>query len=208
MGRAQGYRPIATYEGGQANVGLPKSIGATSSRGPPYREPRLQPESAGIVSPPATRAGMAVRRLSQASYAKMSRDRRRLRPSHRVLALDVTGPLVQRDLALTLEKSSVSRLVDGLARRGLVERNPHPEDGRQLQVGLTEAGRLRSRRFGRRAQHGWQDCSPPSPPTSGTLSSPGLESPTPPTTLTWSPPCMSGLTLNSPITAPTPSLAE
>lgn len=60
-----------------------------------------------------------------------------------MLALEVTGPLVQRDLAvaLTLEKSSVSRLVDGLARRGLVERNPHPEDGRQLQGGLTDAGR-------------------------------------------------------------------
>jgi len=60
-----------------------------------------------------------------------------------LLALDVTGPLVQRDLAfaLKLEKSTVSRLVDGLARRGFVERDPHPQDGRQLLVGLTDVGR-------------------------------------------------------------------
>ncbi|WP_428563800.1 MAG: MarR family winged helix-turn-helix transcriptional regulator [Solidesulfovibrio sp. DCME] len=38
---------------------------------------------------------------------------------------------------LFLEKSSVSRLVDGLERRGFISRAPDPDDGRQKLVVLT-----------------------------------------------------------------------
>lgn len=59
-----------------------------------------------------------------------------------LFALDDGGPTPQRDLgvALDLEKSTVSRLLDGLVRRGLVERTPHPGGGRSRVVALTGAG--------------------------------------------------------------------
>lgn len=59
-----------------------------------------------------------------------------------LLLLDDRGPAAQRDLgaALDLEKSTVSRLVDGLVRRGLAQRTPHPDGGRSRLVSLTDDG--------------------------------------------------------------------
>lgn len=59
-----------------------------------------------------------------------------------LLLLDDRGTLAQQDItaALDLEKSTVSRLLDGLARRGLVERGAHPDDGRRYLVALTDDG--------------------------------------------------------------------
>jgi len=42
---------------------------------------------------------------------------------------------------LSLDKSSVSGLVDRAERRGLVERSPSPQDGRAVLVSLTDQGR-------------------------------------------------------------------
>ncbi|MFP5222717.1 MAG: MarR family winged helix-turn-helix transcriptional regulator [Acidobacteriota bacterium] len=56
--------------------------------------------------------------------------------------------LTQQDLAsaLGLEKSSLSRLVDGLERRGYARRVPGTEDARQKQVRLTtKADSIRDR---------------------------------------------------------------
>ncbi len=52
------------------------------------------------------------------------------------------GVLVQKDLAsrLRLEKSTVSRLVGMLEKRGWVERGRSPEDGRAVELRLTESG--------------------------------------------------------------------
>lgn len=52
------------------------------------------------------------------------------------------APLSQRDLAerLRLEKSTVSRLVAGLERRGLVARERNPENRRFYQLRLTRHG--------------------------------------------------------------------
>lgn len=59
-----------------------------------------------------------------------------------LLLLDDAEQLPQRDLAvaLDLEKSTVSRLIDGLSRRGLLQRSPHPAGGRSQLVALTDAG--------------------------------------------------------------------
>jgi DNA-binding MarR family transcriptional regulator len=53
------------------------------------------------------------------------------------------APLTQRDLAerLHLEKSTVSRLVAGLERRGLVARERNPANRRFYQLRLTDRGR-------------------------------------------------------------------
>jgi DNA-binding MarR family transcriptional regulator len=48
-----------------------------------------------------------------------------------------------------LSQPALSRLVDRLVDRGLVERCPDPGDGRAVRVTLTDAGRERQREVGR-----------------------------------------------------------
>lgn len=52
-------------------------------------------------------------------------------------------PLTQRDLGecLDLEKSTISRLVAGMERRGLVTRTRNPDNRRFAQVAITDHGR-------------------------------------------------------------------
>jgi DNA-binding MarR family transcriptional regulator len=58
-------------------------------------------------------------------------------------ALVREGPLTLGELArrLYLEKSTASRVVDALERKGYVTRAPHPGDRRALQLKVTPAGR-------------------------------------------------------------------
>ncbi len=53
------------------------------------------------------------------------------------------GPLTLNDLAahLYLDKSTASRVVKGLVEKGYVERRPHPDDGRAVQLVASDAGR-------------------------------------------------------------------
>uniref|UniRef100_UPI000DD4DB8B MarR family winged helix-turn-helix transcriptional regulator n=1 Tax=Glycomyces dulcitolivorans TaxID=2200759 RepID=UPI000DD4DB8B len=52
------------------------------------------------------------------------------------------GPIRLFELGrgVLLSQPALSRLVERLAERGLVERTPDPEDGRGLRLGLTAAG--------------------------------------------------------------------
>ena len=52
------------------------------------------------------------------------------------------GPILRRELAEALGRSpsATSRLVDGLAKRRLVERREEPEDRRQRSISLTQRG--------------------------------------------------------------------
>jgi MarR family 2-MHQ and catechol resistance regulon transcriptional repressor len=58
-------------------------------------------------------------------------------------ALVRDGPLTLGELAgrLYLDKSTASRVVDALQRKGYVNRAPHPGDRRALQLEVTPAGR-------------------------------------------------------------------
>jgi DNA-binding MarR family transcriptional regulator len=49
-----------------------------------------------------------------------------------------------------LSQPALSRLLDRLAERGLIERQPDPADGRGVRLSLTDAGRARQREIGRR----------------------------------------------------------
>ncbi|MCH7230884.1 MarR family transcriptional regulator [Glycomyces sp. L485] len=49
-----------------------------------------------------------------------------------------------------LSQPALSRLVERLAERGLIERTADPDDGRGRRLSLTEAGRERQRRIGGR----------------------------------------------------------
>jgi DNA-binding MarR family transcriptional regulator len=66
------------------------------------------------------------------------------------------GPLRLSDLNrhVLLSQPALSRLVDRLAERGLVERCADPADGRGVRLSLTEDGRVMQRRIGRRHARG------------------------------------------------------
>ena len=49
-----------------------------------------------------------------------------------------------------LSQPALSRMVDRLADRGLIGREPDPADGRGIRLALTDAGRELQRRIGRR----------------------------------------------------------
>lgn len=49
-----------------------------------------------------------------------------------------------------LSQPALSRLVDRLVERGLVQRQPDPADGRGVRLSLTDAGRRRQRQVGSR----------------------------------------------------------
>lgn len=55
---------------------------------------------------------------------------------------ELTGPMTSRELArrMSCEPSNVTYVVDRLARLGLVERLPHPNDRRARQLVLTKCG--------------------------------------------------------------------
>ena len=66
------------------------------------------------------------------------------------------GPLRLGDLNrhVLLSQPALSRLVDRLVERGLVERCADPADGRGVRLSLTDAGRVVQRRIGRRHARG------------------------------------------------------
>jgi DNA-binding MarR family transcriptional regulator len=53
------------------------------------------------------------------------------------------GPLTGTDIAshLLVTTASITSLLDTLARRGYIERQPHPHDRRKTLISLTDAGR-------------------------------------------------------------------
>jgi DNA-binding MarR family transcriptional regulator len=63
-------------------------------------------------------------------------------------AIILEGPMGLNDLVplLVLDKSTLSRVIDGLERKGYVKRERDPEDGRAVRLASTPAGRdLQSR---------------------------------------------------------------
>jgi DNA-binding MarR family transcriptional regulator len=64
---------------------------------------------------------------------------------HILTELGRSGPQAMSELGqrLLLEKSWVSRAIDGLVELGLVDKQPNPADARSWIVGLTAAGKRR-----------------------------------------------------------------
>ena len=62
------------------------------------------------------------------------------------------GPIRARELnkQVLLSQPALSRLLDRLAERGMIDREPDPADGRGVLVSLTEDGRATQRRVGGR----------------------------------------------------------
>jgi DNA-binding MarR family transcriptional regulator len=58
--------------------------------------------------------------------------------------------LTELNRYVLLSQPALSRMVDRLVERGLVDRCPDPADGRGVRLGLTESGRARQREVGLR----------------------------------------------------------
>src|SRR4249919_1177375 len=118
---------------------------------PPARTPAARQARQG----PATLAAdlrVALLRCTRRIRAEKS-DLEVSDTQYSVLAvLERKGPLTLRELAdhERVQPPSMTRAVNGLAERGLATRSDHPTDGRQVLVGVTEAGRSELRETRRR----------------------------------------------------------
>jgi DNA-binding MarR family transcriptional regulator len=121
------------------------------------------PASEAPTAAPATPVRLAAQTWEALFRAQVAVMRRlQAGPAFKALALneyDVlftlsrcpSGCLRQNELNdhVLLSQSSLSRLVERLEKRGLVQRMPAPDDGRGVLVQLTEAGRELQRQIGR-----------------------------------------------------------
>jgi DNA-binding MarR family transcriptional regulator len=98
-------------------------------------DPRDELARAFVTSARAL-AGIAIRSLEAAPVSVTV-------PQHRVLVLLSEGPLAVGTIAVQLgvNPSNATRLCDRLQRMDLVERSRSAQDGREVQVTITEAGR-------------------------------------------------------------------
>lgn len=105
---------------------------------------------------PSSDARELHRALSDLLRAVQFRDRDRIccydvsvTQCHALEVLAERGPLRSNDLAaaLYLDKSTTSRVVDGLVRKGHAERRPDPQDGRAIRIAPTPAGMALYRRI-------------------------------------------------------------
>jgi DNA-binding MarR family transcriptional regulator len=115
----------------------------------------------------ATRRGTAPGPLATALRDAIMRLNRRLRQSRPVgdltltqisalNGLELAGALTPRELAESerVQPPTMTRIVAKLEERGLVQRTPHPTDGRQVILAATEAGRAIVQEH-RRARDAW-----------------------------------------------------
>ncbi|WP_345429727.1 MarR family transcriptional regulator [Actinoallomurus vinaceus] len=80
--------------------------------------------------------------LVNAVYAEAARDYGLTAQQGQLLCVLMPGPYGMTELGRTLglAKSSLTGLVDRTMQRGLVRREPDPEDGRAVRVALTDEG--------------------------------------------------------------------
>ena len=108
--------------------------------------------------------GMLVRRLRstvpaeahELSWAQMGVMRR----------LDTDGPATTADLARAegVKPQSMGATIAALEEKGIVERKPHPTDGRQMNIALTVKARACAKTRAARNACGWRKPSPNSTP--------------------------------------------
>jgi DNA-binding MarR family transcriptional regulator len=93
----------------------------------------------------ASRIRLAVVRLNRRLRAQSPESAITLSQLSALSCLHKVGPITPGELAAKegVQPPSMTRLIAALEEAGLVERRPHPTDGRQAIVELTEDGRIR-----------------------------------------------------------------
>ena len=116
----------------------------------PPRTPRI---SADTVAADLTLAvGQLIRRLR----AEIESEGLGMSQTSALARLERQGPMTTADLARAeaMKPQSMKAILASLEEDGLVERQPHPTDGRQILFMLTAAG-LHARRKRNAAKHKW-----------------------------------------------------
>jgi DNA-binding MarR family transcriptional regulator len=115
--------------------------------------PNSDPDTLEAVVAELTRAvGQFLRRLrSEANPNELS-----LSEASALSRLEQSGPLSTADLARaeSIKPQSMGSILAGLEQEGLVRRQPHPTDGRQVLFALTDKG-LEERRQRQIAKRDW-----------------------------------------------------
>src|SRR5829696_7058664 len=90
----------------------------------------------------ATRLRLAVVRLNRRLRAQRTDSTVTLTQMSALSSLKKSGPLTPGDLAAKerVQPPSMTRVIAALEEQGMVSRAPHPSDGRQAIVAITEAG--------------------------------------------------------------------
>ncbi|MFF4650531.1 MarR family transcriptional regulator [Streptomyces sp. NPDC001380] len=149
-------RPSAAAGAADAGAGDTEAAdtgaGGTGAGGTESGDAASAPTGAGAGAPSAARRALAARTWHNLRALVLEEnDRRRevvdalgmsfvrIKALRRLAAAPATLRALAADLATDAPYTTV--VVDDLARRGLVERTPHPEDRRAKIVSVTEAGR-------------------------------------------------------------------
>ena len=104
------------------------------------------------MAPPSRRVGAAQIAIEvRDAITRLNRRLRRTRPLGDIsvaqisalVSLDTAGALTPRELAEVerVQPPTMTRIVAKLEERGLVQRTPHPTDGRQVVLAPSAAGR-------------------------------------------------------------------
>jgi DNA-binding MarR family transcriptional regulator len=99
--------------------------------------------TAGKAEPPlASRLRLAVVRLNRRLRAQRTDSTVTLTQLSALSCVHKCGPLTPGELAAKerVQPPSMTRVIAALEERGLVSRSPHPSDGRQAIVSVTEEG--------------------------------------------------------------------
>jgi DNA-binding MarR family transcriptional regulator len=114
------------------------------------RDPEVLTET--VVADLTLTVGLLLRRLrSEANPSELN-----LSQMGVVARLEQTGPMTTADLARaeSMKPQSMGTVLASLEQEGLVQRQPHPTDGRQVLFALTEKGQ-EERRQRRIAKRDW-----------------------------------------------------
>jgi DNA-binding MarR family transcriptional regulator len=108
------------------------------------------------VEPAVTELSLAVGLLLRRLRAEANPDELTLSETTALARLEQVGSMTTADLARaeSVKPQSMGATLAELEREGLVERRPHPTDGRQVLFALTEVGAL-ARRKRSAAKQAW-----------------------------------------------------
>ena len=120
--------------------------------------PAVRPVPASACRPPSLAADLRVALMHVVRRLRMERSSERITDGQYgvLAALSNRGPMTPSALAEDqhVQPPPMTRMVNALAEAGLVERSPHPSDGRQVVVSITEAGTAEVRET-RRRRNAW-----------------------------------------------------
>lgn len=103
----------------------------------------IVPKTAAPASTLASALRLSVVRLNRRLRSQRADNTVSLTQLAAMSTLDFHGPMSPGELAMheKVQPPSMTRVIAGLEEKGMLTRRPHPTDGRQVIVELTEAGR-------------------------------------------------------------------